>query len=92
MGMTTHVMGFQPPDEEWQQMKAVFDVCTKAGIEIPDEVEDFFNYEDPKDSKGKEVNIEDAVTETSSEMRDGFEVDLSKLPMTVKVVRFFNAY
>lgn len=92
MSMSTHVMGFQPADEEWDKMKAAYEACTAADIEPPYAVMDFFDYEDPAESCGKEVDISQAVTEWSADMKDGFQVDLSKLPKTVKFIRFFNTH
>lgn len=93
MSMSSHIVGFRPPDAKWRKMKAAYEACDAAGLDIPDEVASFFNHEAPDDS-GVEVEIEDtkAVTEYSAEMREGYEVDLTKLPPDVKIIRFFNAY
>lgn len=89
MGMSTNVIGFRPPDQKWKDMKAVWDSCERANAEIPDEVYDFFNGE-PPDEKGVEVAI--PIEEWSNEAGSGFEVEISKLPKDVKIIRFYNSW
>jgi len=77
MGMSTFVLGFKPPDNKWKEMKAVWDSCEKADIEIPDEVEEFFDGEKP-DAAGVEIDLEndDCCKEYNEDMRDGFEIEI----------------
>jgi hypothetical protein len=96
MGMSTHVVAFKPPGERWQQMKAVWDACEAAGIEPPDEVSEYFEHEEP-DPAG--VRIERAELVTSGAVRvwtdadaQGYEVDVTKLPRDVTVIRFYNGW
>ncbi len=91
--MSTHIIGFRPPDEKWKKMKKIYDSCQEADIPVPKEVEEFFNYEEP-DASGIEVELEAqrAVTDYRTESRTGFEVDISKLPPDVKILRFFNCW
>lgn len=93
MGMSTHVVGIRPPDDLWHKMKAVWDACSTIGVEIPDEVQDYFGGQAP-DPKGVVVSLRGTgcVQEYKAEMREGFEVDISKLPKNVKIVRFYNSY
>lgn len=79
------VIGFTPPDEEWQKMKKVWDSCTEAGLPIPNEVQEFFNYEDP-DPAGIVTDI--PQTPYRAEMIDGYEVEVAKIPKNVKTLRF----
>lgn len=94
MGMSTHVIGFRPPDARWKKMKAVYDACIAAETTPPKEVMEFFGHEDPDDS-GVEVEIEDtdAVSEYSDEYSaHGYEIDIRKLPKDVHILRFYNSY
>lgn len=96
MGMSTHVVGFKPPDEKWQRMRAVWDACAGAGIKIPHEVEKYFDG-GPPDSNGVEIDerrLRDAgcLREWSDEYARGFEVDVANLPKDVTVIRFYNAW
>ena len=72
-------------------MKAAYDVCQLAGIEIPDEVDKFFNGETP-DEAGVEVEIDSILDEWGDDIRQGYQVDLSKLPKDVKILRFYNSW
>ncbi len=93
MSMNSHVYGIKPADEKWEWMKKVYDSCVSAGIDPPVEVTKFFNYESP-DDKGVIVEIEktNAVEKYNEEMREGFEVDLKKLPKDITIIRFVNSY
>jgi hypothetical protein len=93
MGMSTHVIGIRPPDAKWNQMKAVWDACKNAGIEPPEKVKDFFEYDSP-DPAGIRVELQGnpCVRAYSDDMQQGFEVDITKLPKDVKILRFFNSY
>lgn len=90
MGMGINIIGFKPPDKKWLKMKAIWDLCKEAFIDPPEEVEEFFDYEDP-DKAGVLINLKNtpAVEEWSADMKDGFQVDLKKLPEGIKFIRFF---
>ncbi len=96
MGMSTHIKGFKPPDDKWRAMKAVYDACMAAKISIPEDVEKFFNDDTP-DEQG--VVIEEraliacgAARAWGGSGREGFEIDIKKLPADVTVVRVYNAW
>lgn len=89
MSMSTHVIGFVPPDEKWKQMKVIWDACSKADIALPGEVEEFFDGEEPSE-KGQEVEI--PYSKWSDENRQGIEVEINKLPKNVKLIRFYNSW
>lgn len=92
MGMSTHAIGFCPPDEEWNKLKDVYNACKAAGLPIPDKVESVFDGNNPNDMPGMEVDLGDAENEWSDEYRSGIVVDLSKLPPHVKFIRFYNSW
>jgi hypothetical protein len=96
MGMSTHVVGFKPPDEKWQKMFAALQACAAAGVDVPDEVERFFEYDEP-DPTGvrvpeKTLIAAGAVAEWSDQYRQGFEINVAKLPKDVTVVRVYNSW
>jgi len=93
MSMSTHVTGFKPPDDKWKKMKAVYDACKAAGIHPPEDVDDFFGSS-PPDDRGVEVEIErhPCTKKYSDDMRQGFEIDIRKLPPDVTIIRFYNSY
>ncbi len=93
MGMSTHVVGFAPPDEKWKRMRSVWEACESAGVSAPHEVIEFFNGQYP-DEQGIEVNLErhECCSKHNDETRDGFEIDLRKVPANVQYIRFYNSY
>ena len=91
MSMSTHIIGFQPPDNEWKKKKDAYNACIDAEIPIPKELDLYFNGEAP-DDYGGEISIDNAVTKWCEEMRDGFEVEIAKLSPNVKIIRFYNSY
>lgn len=91
MGMSTHVIGFRPPDDKFKKMKAIYDQCYELGVSVPDEVEDFFESSSPDDS-GVEVGISEAIEPWQADMEDGYQVDLAKLPKDIRYIRFYNSY
>jgi hypothetical protein len=92
MSMSTHVVGFRPADDDWKKMKEVRKACIRAGVEVPGSVERFFGDQDPDTDEGVEVSIEGALKEYTSDACQGFDVDISKLPKGLKIIRFYNAY
>jgi len=92
--MTTHIVGIVPPDETWKRMKAVWDSCTIAKVEIPKAVLEFFNHVAP-DDKGVLIPLDkhSSITEYYNETaRQGYEVWLEYLPVDIKVLRFYNSW
>jgi len=89
MSMSTHVVGFRPPDKEWKKMKAAWDTCTAANVAPPGEVERFFGYQKPN-AYGIEIKLD--VEELTEEGVVGFDVILSKVPKSVDRIRFYNSW
>jgi hypothetical protein len=96
MSMTTHVRAFKPPGEKWQQMKAVWDACKAVGIDPPREVGRYFEDTDP-DPTGVVID-ENTLVDLgvlrgwSDQYREGREIDVTKLPKDVTVIRFYNSW
>jgi len=91
MSMSTYVIGFRPPDEEWKKKEKAFNACMEANVEVPDELRDFFGGDYP-DEAGVEVDVKEATEEYHDESRSGFQVDLQKLPKGIKYLRFVNSW
>jgi len=93
MSMSTHVIGFRPPDDRWRQMKAVYDASKAAGIDPPQVVQAFFEY-GPPDEAGVEVDLDgsDAVREWKDDSSLGFEIDVRNLPPDLHILRFYNSW
>lgn len=90
MGMSTHVIGFKPPDEKWQQMKDVWDSCEMAEVAPPEEVSEFFDWDNP-DERGVEVDLK-AEEWADDSCRSGYEICLDDIPEGVKYIRFYNSW
>lgn len=90
--MSTTVVGFRPADDKWKKMYAVWSNCEAAGVAIPKSVMDFFNGEDPGDKPGMEVPLGEASKEWNSDWGQGYEVDVTKLPKDVTIIRFYNSW
>jgi hypothetical protein len=89
MGMSLHVVGFVPPDEEFEKMQAIWDACEEADVKIPSEVEKFFGFESP-DPGGVEVKV--PIQEWDHHNNDtcfGMELQVDQIPKEVKVLRFY---
>lgn len=93
MDMSMRIIGFRQPNDEWQLMKAAWDACRNAGVTIPPGVVKFFGGQAPGESPGEAVDIDIAsqhqkVSDGECRGLDIWDVDLSKLPSGVKVLRF----
>lgn len=82
--MSTYVIGYIPPDDNWQKMRAVWDSCEAAGIDPPDEVDAFFRGVKP-DDHGQEINL--PYQTWSDDNRYGVEIELIGVPSNVKIIR-----
>jgi len=89
--MSTHAVGFRPPDERWKKMKEIWDVCTEARITVPVAVWEFFGHEKPEDA-GLEVDLGSARKDFDDGSRVGYDIILSKLPDSIDRIRFYNSW
>ncbi len=86
---TLAVVGIKPADEEYKKKAAAWNACSDAGVPIPKEISEFFDYEEPlKEGMTTEVQS----SEYSAEMTEGLVVDLSTVPKGVKLIRFTWTY
>lgn len=98
MGISKYVIGIRPPDEKFIRMAAVWNACKDAGIDLPSEVEDFFEGESP-DPLGVRINLTpgmsyggNGVREYDSDHESGYEVSLADLPKDVTIIRFIESW
>jgi hypothetical protein len=89
--MSIHIVGFREPDDEWRKMKAAYDACEAAGIEIPPEIDRFFDGEKP-DERGIEIDLEPHTKEFHTEAALGYEIEVADIPKQIKVLRFYNSW
>jgi len=60
------IRGIRPPDAEWKQMKAVWDSCVDAGIEVPEPVANYFGDDGPHE-EGLCVEVEPEICHNDDE-------------------------
>ena len=90
--MSTHVVGVVPSsDIKFHSFLKIYNECEAFGITPPQEVLRFFGGEKP-DPAGMIVDISFATEEYNNDMQIGLEVDIRKLPIHVKTLRFVNSY
>lgn len=105
MSTSIHIVGIKQADEKWKLMKNIYEACEKADVNLPDEVDEYFQGEIP-DEAGVRVEIEPSydtrddnyepnefgVAHYKGDYSRGFEVDITKLPKDVTKLRFYNSY
>lgn len=96
MSISTHIKGVRDLDGEFLKMVKVKEACEEASIDYPEEVKKYFKY--PKERVEylkklmEEIDITLSVSQKVDDYCDIFEVDLSRLPKEVKLIRFVNSY
>ena len=93
MSTSNHIIGFIPQDAGFKKMKKIYDLCKEGNIEVPEEVQKFFNYETPDDS-GVWIDLEgkDFVKDFYDDMESGWEIDVTRIPKIIKTIRFYISY
>lgn len=95
MSIDTEVVGVRDIDGKFAKMLAVKMACDKAGVDYPEEVDDYFDgetggSEDELRQKMEEIEIK--CHESSEDGVNTWTVVLSELPPEVKAIRFKNIY
>jgi hypothetical protein len=91
MGMSTHVVGFVKPDDDYAKKVAAWRACEAACVTPPNELIKLFDGNPPQDA-GMNVDITQAVSSWNNDYASGYEVDITKLPSGVRIVRFYNSW
>lgn len=89
MSTSYSIVGMRPPDEKWKEMKAVWDACKAANVEIPDAVGDFFDDDEP-DPKGIAIDL--LSSEHSDEFRNWHTLSISDIPNNITEIRFVESW
>lgn len=87
MGIECDIVGIEPADEKFKQMKSIWDACKAAGVKVPDEVSKFFEGVPPDDA-GVTVYFDSDVFRWQDDYRSGFQVDLESLDPSITMLRF----
>lgn len=95
MSVSLSISGIKPADDDFRKKLAAYRACETAGIGIPSALSDFFNNEKP-DEKGVVIeiskyssnkDIKDAISEYHGDYSGGYDIDLTKLPKDIKILR-----
>lgn len=98
MSMSMHCVAVKPADDNYRRMLAAYRACEEAGISPPEAVLDFFNGEDPdetgitQDLGSQYRDIHESCTKWRDDGREGFQVDVTKLPPGTRFVRFYCSW
>ena len=89
MGVCCFARGLIEPTEDYKKKYAAFKACEEAGIEVPQQLWEYFNNDIPyKDGVSTKISYERKTD-------DGgviYEVDVSKLPPQVTKVQFIVSW
>lgn len=100
----TTIYGLKTPDKNFDKMFAIKIACDDAEVEYPKQLLEYFGFsednkhhltDEPEDElilRVGYVNIDSSITKEEDESHHNWQIDLSKLPETVKFVRFENSY
>lgn len=92
MGMVTSITGYREPDERHKKMCKIYNLCRESGVEIPDEVDDYFDGGIP-DETGIEISLSKYVKKVQQyDYEEGFQIKLSEIPEKITHIRFTNSY
>jgi len=92
--MSSHLKAFIPDnDPTYQKHLRILTMCKKENVSLPKETADYFGTcDEPEEKLQFILKRDDHYTKWQDEMREGFEVDLTKLPKEVTKIRFYNSY
>lgn len=85
---TLHIVGVREPDAQWELMKAVFDACVAARVDLPQVVATFFGSAGP-DTSGMLTDLTDQVAGYTGMDSSGVELELNKLPVGITKLRVY---
>ena len=91
MSKTLCITGYKPVDEKWEKMLSVYNSCVEAEVNIPEEVNEFFEWEDPNNKPGLSVDMWNVIEKYYNVGESGFELKIENIPRDVKVIRFYNS-
>lgn len=93
MGMgNIKVFGIVTADDNYKKKLAAYNACREAKIGIPEELREFFNYNEPS-SLGEEIHLGAFCVEVLDEdYKDGCIINLSKISTNVKFIKIIVTY
>jgi hypothetical protein len=86
MSVSISLYGIIPKDEKYEKMKAVWDTCKDADIPIPEEVNEFFDWQDPCELKTT-ISLYGCECYKYNYDNETTDIEIDKLPKGVKIIR-----
>ena len=93
MGMSSHVVGLQSSTAHHLRMVAAWRANAAAGVTQPPQLVQYFGGASV-DESGFTVSVDVSVTAYNDphHAREGFEVELAKVPAGITHLRFYNSW
>jgi hypothetical protein len=85
MSIDYRVFGIKPADKKWKDMKRIYDSYVEAGLEVPNNIWEYFDHKTPEDSG---VRVEVAHEVEHEKYRTCYTVDLTTLSPDIKTIVF----
>ncbi len=89
MSTTVSVTGTRPMRKDWNRMRDAYYSCQRAGVDIPEDVQEFFDYGEPG-KEGEPVSV--PFREMSIFKCDVMEIKVKNIPSDVEVIRIITEY
>lgn len=95
MSLDIYVHGLRPVTEEYKKKLKIYKACNELNIKPPEELLDYFDYENHPCEDGIVIDIPKDLIKHSTSVEhcsDYYDVDLAKLPKDVSKIRFEISY
>jgi hypothetical protein len=83
------ICGIKPADERHKKMCQIAEICYELGIDTPDEVDEYFDGDEPSELGVKMPLLKHECC-TNNPDGWGYDIDVRKLPKDVKIIRFYS--
>lgn len=89
MGRELRINYYKDKTEKWYKMKTAWDACNEAGIDVPDEVSEYFDHEYPENETcGESINVsEKCIQEIDNDNASGYLIILKELPKDARYIK-----
>ncbi len=88
MSVDLCVTGFAAPDKRYKAMLNVLNACKEANIDIPEDVDTFFDGDWNPNPDGMEVPL-GACLKPTSVFNSGYTIDVSLIPSNVTHIKIY---
>lgn len=88
------ICGVKPPDKEYKKKLKAFKALKEAGIDVPEELEEYFGYQESPIEGGMEVEVPYSSEEVynGDYYDDVYTIDLKDVPKDVKQIKIKKYY